>query len=205
MSADAWSQERPAAGLVCYQPRRGYRYGVESYALASFALGGGPTRTAVDLGAGSGIVSLLLAHVGVAVLAVERDARWKGWLERSIAESGADVRVCWGDARAVPLPSVDVVVANPPWYDPAAGPISPDDHKAHARSALHGDARAFAEAGLRAAPRVCLVLPASVGLPDVPAAFYARRARVGGLVLGELRAGEGTPTDVEVDPYAPFR
>lgn len=138
------------------------------------------------------------------VLAVERDTRWQGWIERSIAESGVGVRVAWGDARTLPLPPVDVVVANPPWFDPATGPISPDSHKAHARSTLHGDARAFAEAGLRAAPRVCLVLPASVGLPAVADAAYVRRARVGGLMLGELRLGPGEAAEVDLDPYAPF-
>ena len=61
-----WTREAPAEGLVCWQPKVGYRYGVEAYALASFAVGPGVGEgmTALDLGAGSGIVAL--ANAGMA-------------------------------------------------------------------------------------------------------------------------------------------
>lgn len=213
-----WTRETPAPGLVCWQPRRGYRYGVEAYALASFALDGlgrpavpppgageGPASV-LDLGAGSGIVSLLLASRGLKVIAVERDERWRPGIERSIPGSGLDVVVLWGDARMLVLPPVDMVVSNPPWFDLGSGPISPDDHKAHARTALHGGPCEFVLAGLRAAPRVCIVVPATTGLPAVPGASLTRSASVGGLLLGEFSTGPGRATEcVRVDPYAPFR
>lgn len=200
-----WTRETPGAGLVCWQPRRGYRYGVEAYALASFALraGAAPAATAVDMGAGSGIVSLLLASGGLRVTAVERDVRWTAALVRSVAESAVQVDVLWGDARSIPLPPADLVVANPPWYDPSRGSVAPDDHKAHARSALHGTPAEFVSAGLRAAPRVCIVLPASVGLPVVEDGALRARACLGGLVFGEYTAAPPGPVeDVVVAPYA---
>lgn len=199
-----WSRETPGEGLVCWQPRRGYRYGVEAYALASFALRGGehPVATAIDLGAGSGIVALLLASRGVRVTAVERDLRWAEALARSVADSAVRIDVVWGDARAVPLPVVDLVVANPPWFDPARGPVAPDDHKAHARSTLHGTPAEFVHAGLRVAPRVCIVLPASVGLPVVVGGALRARASVGGLLLGEYTRTPGPVQEVPVAPYA---
>jgi len=193
--------------LVCWQPRRGYRYGVEAYALASFALRSSehPAATAIDLGAGSGIVALLLASRGVRVTAVERDLRWAEALTRSVAESAVEVQVVWADARAVSLPHVDLVVANPPWYDPSRGSVAPDDHKAHARSTLHGAPADFVRAGLRVAPRVCIVLPATVGLPSVGGGALRARACVGGLVLGEYASAPGPVEDVLLAPYAVTR
>jgi tRNA1(Val) A37 N6-methylase TrmN6 len=198
-----WTRETPAPGLVCWQPRPGYRYGVEAYALASFALrGGSEATTAVDLGTGSGIVALLLASRGLRVTAVERDTRWRVALCRSVTESVVQVDVVWGDAREVDVPAVDVAVANPPWYDPARGSVAPDDRKAHARSTLHGTPADFVRAGLRSAPRACIVLPASVGLPDVAGACLRARSTVGGLVLGEYRVQPGSVEEVGVQPYA---
>ena len=203
-----WTRETPGAGLVCWQPAKGYRYGVEAYALASFALvalehlkGDVGGITTLDLGAGSGIVGLLLASRGVQVTAVERDERWAAALRRSIRESGLDIPVIMGDARGLALPAVDLVVSNPPWFDASRGPVSPDDHKAHARSTLYGGPAEFVVAGLRAAPRVCIVVPASTGLPSVPGAWLRRRATVGGLNLGEFSEREGPTEEVTLDPY----
>lgn len=203
--ADDWSREAPCPGFICYQPRKGYRFGVEAYALASFALDGGAAKTAVDLGTGSGIVALLLASQGLDIVAVERDERWRPMLERSIQENAARVAVLWGDVRSLALPSVDLVVSNPPWFDLRTGPVSPNDHKAHGRSTFFGEPADFVRAGLTAAARVCVVVPVSIGLPTVAGASLARRARYGGLCLGEFRRGEGDTVDVDVDPYGRFR
>lgn len=208
-------------GLSCWQPRKGYRYGVESYALAAFALeglGGGAGRV-LDIGSGSGIVSLLLASRGARVWAVERDSRWWGPCERSISESalgGGRIELIRGDARQVELPQVDLVVCNPPWFSPAAGPASPDDHKANARTAFHGGPAELVAVGLEHAPSVCVVVPVTTGLPVVKGAGLTRTARLGGLVLGEFRRGgeghgdggrgDSKPcVEVTVDAYGPFR
>ncbi|MSP55740.1 MAG: methyltransferase domain-containing protein, partial [Myxococcales bacterium] len=198
----------------------------ESYALAAFALGGldggldgglehgggksGVRRWAVlDVGSGSGIVSLLLASRGARVWAVERDARWWGPCERSIGEStlgSGRIELIRGDAREVELPQVDVVVCNPPWFAPDAGPASPDDHKANARTAFHGGAAELVAVGLKHAPIVCVVVPVSTGLPVVHGAKLTRTGRLGGLVLGAFTLGAGTGcVEVTVDAYGPFR
>ncbi len=189
----------PVPGVAIRQPRRGYRWGVEVYLLADFALGDGAVRTAVDLGTGSGIVALLLATRGVAVTAVERSPSWVPLARENVA--GHDVTVVEADVREWQSPAVEVVVANPPWFDPATGPVSPDRWKAESRTALFGSPEDFVRAGLRHAGRVCVVGPRPV---VVPGAFLARVARSGRLVLSEVRPGEGSTREEGVDLAAVY-
>lgn len=182
------TEASPAPGLVVAQPRRGHRWGVEVYLLAHFVLAAGPVATAVDLGTGSGIVALLLAWRGVRVTAVERDRAWLELARRNVARSGLPVTVVEGDARRWRGPPVDAVVCNPPWFDPAAGPIPADPMRAAARATLHGGPAEFVRAGLGMAPRVCLV---GFEAPAVGGARVTRWARHGRLRLAEYRAGAG--------------
>lgn len=204
MSADATppsdlTRETPAPGLQVWQPRRGYRFGVEVYALADFALSGAPVHRAVDLGSGSGIIALLLGATGVHVTAVERDPRWLTLLHRNVAGSvvaaagslaaGAPLRpppveVVEADVRTWTGGPYDVAVANPPWFDPTHGPVSPDPWRATSRTATHGTPEDFVAAGLRAAPRICMVGPR---VPTLSAGIVVTRAaRLGRLYLYEL-------------------
>jgi hypothetical protein len=70
---------------------------------------------------------------------------------------------------------------------------------------LHGGVADFARAGLRVAPRVCIVtrperLPDLMGLPG---ARVTRRERLGGSVaLVELARAEGSPEARALDPDA---
>ncbi len=200
------TRETPAPGLVVWQPKRGYRFGVEVYALAAFALAGGPATTAVDLGCGSGVIGLLLASRGLRVTAVDREPRWIAVARRNVAESNVAVEVIEADVRSWAGPRVDVVVTNPPWFPPDE-PVSPDPWRAASRSMLHGDVRAFVTAGLRLAPRVCVVTRRERER-DLAGLHLARRARLGGdVVLLELREGEGALVDEPLDlpaAYAAF-
>jgi tRNA1(Val) A37 N6-methylase TrmN6 len=205
------TRETPAPGVVVHQPRRGYRFGVEVYALAHFALsrpspeGDGvalrsPVSTAVDLGCGSGVVGLLLASRGVRVRAIDREPRWVALAARNAAESGLPVRVELADARDV-TGEADLVVSNPPWFRPDE-PVSPDPWKASARSMLHGDVADFVAAGLRMAPRVCVVTRPERARELPPP---ARRAFVGDkLVLLEF-GGTRVTIDEAFDLAAAYR
>ncbi len=186
----ALTREEPAPGLVVWQPRKGYRYGVEVYALAAFALAGGAVETALDLGCGSGVIGLLLASRGVRVRAVERDPRWLALARRNARESGVAVAVEEGDIRTWSGPAADLVVTNPPWF-PADEPLSTDGWKAASRAMLHGDVADFVATGLRHAPRVCVVT--RVERERSLAHFHvARRACLGArVVLLEVRPAAG--------------
>lgn len=206
------TDDTPAPGLRVSQPRRGYRWGVEVYALVGFAVGVGapapvPVATrAVELGAGSGVVSLLLAARGVAVQGWDRDPAWVALARRNRRRSpGAVGGVHFGVADVRTLRAgadVDLVVTNPPWFDPGAGPLAPDPRKAAARTMLHGTVEDFVAAGLRLAPRVCVVTRAerlAALRVEALGAHVARRAWLpgGGVGLAELRRGPG-PTREEV-------
>lgn len=148
----------PAPGLVVWQPERSYRYGVEVYLLAHFALCGGEAQHIVEFGGGSGVISLLLAATGASVTMMKMQPEWLRLARRSVADSGEAgqrVHLVEGDIRFWEG-KADLVVCNPPWF-PADQPRSPDALRAASRSMLSGEVHDFVEAGLRVAPRVCVV------------------------------------------------
>ncbi len=183
-----------------WQPRRGYRFGVEVYALAGFALAGGAAVNAVDLGAGSGVVGLLLAVRRVQVTAVEREPRWVALAKRSAEESGLALEVIEEDVRSYSGGPFALAVANPPWFSPEA-PRSPDPWRASARTMLHGDQRDFVLAGLRLAPRLCMVTqPAREPELMLPGVYLRRRAEMGRKVLlVELSREPGPVVEAPLD------
>lgn len=197
------SREAPARGLVVWQPRRGYRFGVEVYLLADFALRGGGGRV-VDLGCGSGVVGLLMAAAGCSITLVDREPRWLEVARRNLQESSVDGAVLDSDVRSL-AGDWDLAVSNPPWFEPDE-PIPPDPWKAVSRAMLHGRVRDFVAAGLRVAPRVCLVTrPEREAELAHPGAHVARVARHGGkLLFAELRRGEGARVDEPIDVQAAY-
>ncbi|MEU4805387.1 class I SAM-dependent methyltransferase [Actinosynnema sp. NPDC023587] len=92
-------------------------------AAVSWALQPAPGSRVLDLGAGTGKLTAVLAALGVDVVAVEPDPAMLTGLRRSLP----DVRALAGSAEAIPLPAgaVDAVLAGNAmhWFDMAvAGP-----------------------------------------------------------------------------------
>lgn len=74
-----------------------------------------PGDLVLDLGAGTGALTVALAGTGARVIAVERDPRLAGTLARRFGSTVA-VRVVAGDIARIPLPHRPFrVVANPPF------------------------------------------------------------------------------------------
>lgn len=126
--------------IKVYQNRDGYRFSVDALLLYAFA-DVRYVRSIADLGAGSGIVGLLLAkkYPQARVLLVELQESLCRLARRNIELNGLDNRVSAEHAdikhlkdRLEPL-SFDMVVSNPPYRKPRSGRLSNGEEKAIAR------------------------------------------------------------------------
>jgi tRNA1Val (adenine37-N6)-methyltransferase len=113
--------------ITLWQPARGYRVNIDSLLLAAFAAGGRRARRTIDLGAGVGAVGLSLLHLRATdrVAFVEREPVLAVLAQRNLKASGFAGTVHEADL-ALGLPNslvqnADLVVANPPYFDPQSG------------------------------------------------------------------------------------
>jgi len=166
-------------GISLFQKKRGYRYSLDAYLLASFVREA-PGTEALEIGSGSGVVSLLLAALkGLSLTGVEIQEPMAEMSRRSVGLAGLADRV-WivaGDIREYAGPRVDVVVANPPYRPRKTGRVNPDGGRAVARheisltlEELMGRARDL----LRNRGRLYLVYPAW-RLADLMSAMRSHR------------------------------
>ena len=194
-------------GAVAFaQPARGagYRVNVDAILLAGFSAQRGGARKGAtharaakvvyDLGAGSGGVALSLLHLGAAlrVVLVEIDSRAGHLAAKNLASNG------WGDRGEVVTADVrsidpsharaaDLVVCNPPYFDPARGNPAHEESRAAARA---GELAPFVDAArmlLGKRGRACFVYPAR----DLATLFETLRAA--GLEPKRMRLVQGDP------------
>lgn len=163
------------AGVRVLQRRRGYRFTLDAVLLAGFAAteGAGAGEGAVlELGAGSGVVSFLLARQfgRGPVDALELQPAVYTRLVRGVALNGLEgrVRPMLGDLREartlLTAGAHALVVSNPPFRPRSAGVRSPDEERALSKQELACDAAAVVAAARHAlAPGggVSLVYPAA--------------------------------------------
>lgn len=134
-----------AHNLIISQPEQGYRYNEDSIMLANFVHKIKENATVVDMGAGCGVISLLLAkkNPDIKVVSVEIDAVLHSFLEKNIEENNLGERVFpvlsdWRRLKEEYNNCVDVVVTNPPFREPDSGSVSKIVNKAVARHELKG-------------------------------------------------------------------
>lgn len=143
--------------LQVRQLQAGYRFSIDAVLLAHLA---SPRSkdTVLDLGAGCGIVSLMLAHrhAGIRVFGIEIQPQLAALARKNVAASGLAGRIemrC-GDmrqlAREMISQRVDLVVSNPPYRRMGSGKVSRDAQRAVARHEL----KVSLEEVLRAAGRM---------------------------------------------------
>ncbi len=139
------------AGKVIYQPEKGYRYSLEAFLLSSF-VSLRPGERALELGAGCGIITLLLSwrypdHLFWG-LEIQPPLLWS--FARNVKENGLVKRVLpvAGDVKAPPFKpgAFDVVFSNPPFYPLASGRLSPDLQERCARHEILASLEDFLKA-----------------------------------------------------------
>lgn len=138
------------------QPRTGYRFSADSLLLARFVRARQRDRV-LELGAGSGVVSMLVAalHASCEVVALEKDPALVAMTRRSVELNGlARVRAIAADLRERRIPGIaansfDLVIANPPYRAVATGRESPIPARRVARSEAEGTLEDFVAATVR--------------------------------------------------------
>jgi len=126
-----------------YQRKDGYRFSVDALLLYSF-VNVRHVKAAVDLGAGSGVIGLLLArkYIAARILLVELQPSLYRLTERNISLNGLGERVSavMMDVAHLhekcPAMSYDIAVSNPPFRKPTSGRLSRGEERAVARHEL---------------------------------------------------------------------
>ncbi|MBE0618779.1 MAG: methyltransferase domain-containing protein [Proteobacteria bacterium] len=223
-TAENWIRidETPDAALGgtvrIIQPRKGYRFALDSILLARFAAERSHTRV-LDLGCGCGVVSLSLVALGggrqvvgidlqaAMIERASRSARWNGL--------GTEIRFETLDLRQVrvgfPPESFDLVVSNPPYRPAASGRLSPESGAALARhevACTFPDVARAARYLLGTGGEFCVVYPAGrlsnlvagcrdAGLePKVLWPVYPRPGEAATLVLVRCIRGGGEGLEI---------
>ena len=160
--------------LKVLQKEKGYRFSVDSLLLAHFVTlkrGDG----VVELGAGSGVIAMILAlrFAEVIIAEVEIQRELADIAGRNIELNGLQdrIRVYPGDVKGIEElfdpQSFDVAVFNPPYRRLNSGRINPDLQKAVARHEIRGTIDDFLVSArylLKDSGRVYVIYPAARGV-----------------------------------------
>ncbi len=130
-------------GMQVIQSTRGYRFSLDAVLLAHFSES--VPNQAVELGGGSGVVSLIMAWrcPRTSFTLIEIQPAMVDRARRSIALNGLEERmeVLEGDIRDIESlmqrGSADLVVSNPPFWKKGEGKISSNSEEAIARHELN--------------------------------------------------------------------
>jgi tRNA1Val (adenine37-N6)-methyltransferase len=155
--------------LKILQKEKGYRYTIDSILLAHFVELREDERL-LELGAGSGVISLLLSFRCPTLRAtgIEIQEDLAGMAGRSVQLNGMEgrVEILHGDTRKaddfLEARSYDVAVFNPPYRKMGSGRMNPQAEKALARHEIAGSVADFLRAAahaLKPGGRVCLIYP----------------------------------------------
>jgi tRNA1Val (adenine37-N6)-methyltransferase len=204
--------------LTIVQPECGYRFAIDSILLARFVRP--PQRARVlELGAGCGVVSIILAalHHSNEIVAVELQPRLAAMIAHNAALNGtAAVRGICADVRqtiAGLIPSAfDFVLVNPPYRVAQRGRESPNLERRAARSgngaalidfigaaaryAKHGGKVAFVFTASRTAELIAEMKQRSLE-PKRLRFVHSRAGEAATMVLVEARKGGGIEAVIE--------
>jgi len=122
------------------QSQAGYRFSIDSVLLA-FHAGPRPGDKVLDLGAGCGIISLIMAvrAPDIRIFAIEVQTELAGLAEANVNQNQLEdrIEVIRMDMRLLKPEMTDgpadLIVCNPPYRRPGSGRINPAEQRAVAR------------------------------------------------------------------------
>ncbi len=109
--------------MLLYQPENGYRYNSDSLFLYDFVSSFSPRGRMLDVGAGCGVVGLLIArdHPKVQLEAVEKQIDFVQYARHNARVNGIDCRIHHDDfLHFDDGEGYDYIVSNPPFYHDGA-------------------------------------------------------------------------------------
>jgi tRNA1Val (adenine37-N6)-methyltransferase len=145
--------------IVIAQRRGGYRFSVDALLLAWFVrrhCGRRRIARSLELGAGSGVISILLKRQGLAgtIDCIERQEGLFSLLCVNIERNSLSEELLprAGDLRSMPIERecYDIALFNPPYHPATTGRTSPDNERAAARHELFGTLDDFLRIGAAA-------------------------------------------------------
>lgn len=199
--------------LHVWQPRKGYRAGVDPVLLAA-ATPAKAGDTVLELGCGVGTASLCLAaRVNrVSITGVELQPDYADLARRNAAENDADMSVVTADLAALPddlrQRQFSFVIMNPPYFDRQSGTAATD---AGRDLALGGDTplAQWLDVGIRriAAKGHLVLIQRMERLPEV---LDGIKGRLGSIVICPIMGRQGKAAELFLlrarqDGRAPFR
>lgn len=142
--------------LSLIQKKDGLTFGTDAFLLASF-IKSAPSKKAAELGAGTGIISLLLAQRSKlsSIYAIEIQKDFAELTERNTELNGLKNKIITVNADVTKIKSsdvgaeLDVVFTNPPYMKTDSGKRNDSDAKYIARHEVCGDINEFCAAGFR--------------------------------------------------------
>ena len=154
--------------LQMFQPRHGYRYSLDPLMLTHFCQTLKPGCSIIDLGAGCGIISLLLARINTeaSVVAIENNREMSALVEQNIRHNDLVGRVVAHAEDIInlknsyPVSTFDLVVSNPPFRAAGTGKISPKsgrDSARHETTARLADFLAAAKYLVKPSGKICFI------------------------------------------------
>ena len=138
--ADSFTGLDFAQALKISQPEKGYRFSMDALMLASHVKVKGNEKL-IDIGCGSGIISILLAHKypGLNIIGIEIQEELYKLAQKNIKANGLEgrIRIIHDDVKNIKISKTeepaDIIVSNPPFDKKGAGRISPNPQKAIAK------------------------------------------------------------------------
>ena len=199
--------------LHLWQPRRGYRAGVDPVLLAA-CIPAKAGQTVLELGCGVGAASLCLAArvPGVSLIGVELQENYAALARRNAADLACDMTVITADLRALPADirqvQADHVIMNPPYFDRATGTAA-DNHGRDVAFAGRTPLSDWLSVGIsRLRPKGLLTIIQRIN--RLPETLAGLDSRVGSVVVQPIAARNATPPHLFIaqckhSGRAPFR